>query len=70
MLVRCCQLHWHGTVLIIGTLLKVLSSLQYLARQGCAIRGHDDKCDCNLYQLMKFVSKDDSKVVHLHLATQ
>ena len=46
-------------------LLKILSSLQYLARQGCAIRGHDDKCDGNLYQLMKFVSKNDSKVINV-----
>ena len=50
--------NWH-------CLLKVLSSLQYLARQGCAIRGHDDKCEGNLYQLMKFISKDDSKVIIL-----
>lgn len=42
-------------------LLKVLSSLKFLARQGCGIRGHDE-CEGNLYQLMKLMSKDDSKV--------
>ena len=43
---------------------KVLSSLQYLARQGCAIRGHDDSCEGNLHLLMKFISRDDSKVIN------
>jgi len=44
-------------------LLKILSSLKFLARQGCGIRGHDDKCDGNLYQLVKLMSQDDSKVI-------
>lgn len=43
-------------------LLKVLSSLKFLARQGCGIRGHDDKCDGNLYQLVKLMSQEDPKV--------
>lgn len=37
--------------------LKVLSSLQYLLRQGLAIRGHKDE-DSNLYQLSKVRCED------------
>ena len=37
--------------------LKVLSSLQYLLRQGLAIRGHKDE-DSNLYQLLKVRCED------------
>ena len=44
-------------------LLKVLSSWKFLARQGCGIRGHDDNCDGNLYQLVKLISQDDIKVL-------
>ena len=44
-------------------LLKVISCLKFLARQGCAIRGHDDYGDGNFYQLMKLMSEDDSKVL-------
>ena len=43
-------------------LLKVLSSLRFLARQGCGIRGHDDKKDGNFYQLFTLRCEDDSKV--------
>ena len=52
-------------------LLKSLSSLKFLARQGCAIRGHDQSDNTgnegNLMQLMKLVSEDDSKVCELYL---
>ena len=50
-------------------LLKILSALKFLARQGCAIRGHDQSDhtgnEGNLMQLMKLVSEDDSKVCEL-----
>ena len=42
-------------------LLKVMSSLRFLARQGCGIRGHDDEKDGNSHQLLTLRSKDDSK---------
>ena len=41
--------------------MKILSSLQFLARQGSGIRGHDED-EGNLHQLLKFISKDDLKV--------
>ncbi len=43
-------------------LLKVMTCLKFLARQGCAIRGHNDLDDGNFYQLMKLISEDDPKV--------
>ena len=42
-------------------LLKVMSSLQYLARQGCPIRGHGDDKDGNFYQLLKLQGEDDKQ---------
>lgn len=42
-------------------LMKVITSLQFLARQGCSIRGHDEK-DGNLFQLLALRNKDDVKV--------
>ena len=42
-------------------LLKQLSSLKYLLRQGLAIRGHNDK-EGNLIQLLKLRGEDDSKL--------
>ena len=38
-------------------LLKQLSSLKFLLRQGLAIRGHNDR-DGNLLQLMELRSED------------
>ncbi len=43
-------------------LLKILSSLRYLARQGCAIRRAKED-DGNLQQLMKLMSQDDLQVI-------
>lgn len=43
-------------------LLKVVSGLKFLARQGCGIRGHDDK-EGNLLQLMKLLGESDPKVI-------
>ena len=42
-------------------LLKVISSLQFLGRQGYAIRGHGDKIDGNFHQLMKLQGDDDQR---------
>lgn len=53
-------------------LLKILSALKFLARQGCAIRGHNQSDnpgnEGNLMQLMILVSEDDSKVCELCLS--
>ena len=38
-------------------LLKQLSSLKYLLRQGLAIRGHDDR-EGNMLQLLKLCEED------------
>ncbi len=43
-------------------LLKVVSGLKCLARQGCGIRGHDDK-EGNLLQLVKLFGENDPKVI-------
>ncbi len=43
-------------------LLKVLSSLRFLARQGCALKCHEEK-EGNLMQLMMLISESDSKVM-------
>lgn len=42
-------------------LLKELSSLKYLVRQGLAIRGHDED-EANLMQLLKLRCDDDHKL--------
>ena len=31
----------------------ILASIRYLARQGLALRGDGDECDCNFLQLLK-----------------
>ena len=51
-------------------LLKVLSSLRFLARQGCGIRGHDDDKEGNCQQLFLLLAEDDPKVFMLHAALQ
>ena len=45
-------------------LLKVMSSLRFLARQGCGIGRHDDEKDGNFYQLLTLRGEDDSKVCY------
>ena len=40
-------------------LIKILSCLQLLARQGLAIRGDGDECDAYFIQLFKFLGQDD-----------
>ena len=42
-------------------LLNILYSLQYLSRQGCAFRGHDDD-QGKFYLLFNLLSKNDKKV--------
>ena len=42
-------------------LLKQLSALRYLLRQGLAVRGHTEK-DGNLYQLLLLCSSEDKKL--------
>ena len=41
-------------------LLKIVSSLRYLARQGLAVRGDGNEKDCNLAQLLRLKGEDDS----------
>ena len=49
-------------------LLKILSSLRFLARQGCPFRGHNEtdaeSNDGNFYQLCKLRAEDDEKVTN------
>ena len=40
-------------------LLKVLSCIQFLARQGLPLRGGGDESDGNFLQLLKFQGQDD-----------
>ena len=44
-------------------LLKQLRALQYLLRQGIAIRGHTE-VEGNLYQLLKVWANDNSDITH------
>ena len=34
-------------------LLKVISTVRFLAHQALHLRGHGDECDCNFLQLLK-----------------
>ena len=40
-------------------LIKILSCLQLLARQGLAFREDGDECDANFIELFKFLGQDD-----------
>lgn len=42
-----------------ASLLKIISCLRYLARQGLPLRGHGDDKDSNVTQLLKFRAEDD-----------
>ena len=44
-------------------LLKILSSIRYLARQSLALRGRDDDSDGNLIQLLKLQGSEDSEIL-------
>ena len=44
-------------------LLKILSNLRFLARQGLAIRGSGDDKDSNFTQLLTLRSEDDGRIV-------
>lgn len=43
-------------------LLKVLSSIRFLSRQGLALRGHDDDGDGNLIQVLRLLGEDDGEI--------
>ena len=43
-------------------LLKVLSVIRFLCRQGLPLRVHDDDRDGNLIQVLELVGKDDNEV--------
>ena len=43
-------------------LLKILSNLQFLARQGIPIRGDGDEADSNFIQLLKVRGRDDPRI--------
>ena len=44
-------------------LLKILSSIRYLARQSLALRGRDDDSDGNLIQLLQLRGSEDSEIL-------
>ena len=47
-------------------LAKIIESLQYLARQGLAIRGDNDE-ESNFFQLLKLWARDDKDLaIWLH----
>ena len=43
-------------------LLKVLSNLRYLARQGIAIRGDGDESNSNFMQLLRLHQNEDPRI--------
>lgn len=44
-------------------LLKVVSCIRFLARQGLPLRGHDDDSDSNMIQLLKHHGEEDKEVL-------
>jgi len=44
-------------------LLKILSSINYLARQGLALRGDGDEADSNFLQLLQLKAEEDPMVL-------
>ena len=44
-------------------LLKILSSVRFLARQGLALHGDSDESDSNYIQLLQLRGEDDPKVL-------
>ena len=60
MLLQCLKLIWQKCSLKIRTsLLKIISWLRCLARQGLPCRGHGDEKDANFQQLICFHAEDD-----------
>ena len=47
-------------------LLKIMRALQFLARQGCSIRGHTE-VNSNFSQLLAVLSLEDKKVIYMSL---
>ena len=43
-----------------GMLMKVLGSIKFLARQGLALRGHNNDTEGNLHQLLLLRAEDDA----------
>ena len=43
-------------------LLQIMSCVQFLCRQGLAMRGDGDKSDSNLHQLLKVKPEDDTNL--------
>ena len=46
-------------------LLKILSTMHFLARQGLALRGDGDKSNSNLHQLLRLRGEDDPALISL-----
>jgi len=44
-------------------LLKLISNMKYLTRQGLSLRGHGDESDSNFMQLMILRAEDDSRIM-------
>ena len=44
-------------------LLRVLSNLRFLARQGLSMRGHEDENDSNFIQLCRLRGEDDPRLM-------
>ena len=45
-----------------NVLMKILSCIKFLGRQGLALRGDGDESDGNFLQLLTFLGEDDSMV--------
>ena len=45
-------------------LLKILSRVYFLARQGLPLRGYSNDKNSNLYQLLTFRGQDDPELLH------
>ena len=54
--------HWQEKMECHQCLLKVLSNMKLLVRQGLPLRGYGDESDSNFHQLLKLRSGDDPQV--------
>ena len=61
---QLCQEHQKEKETNRKMLLKVISCIRYLARQGLALRGDGDEQDGNFMQLLKLKGEDDEAVIN------
>ena len=64
---QLCSAHAEEKLRNRAYILKIFQSIQFLARQGLALRGDQNDSESNFLQLMKLRGADDDNVIK-HLA--